>query len=150
MIRVVIDTNVFVSSFFSRKSPPFQVISLWRKGSFVLCLSSMIIDEYLAVLRRFNLEDKPEYEEFVSGLKDFPNIVFVSEPRKKVQISRDPHDNKFIDCAIHHKAKFVITGDKDLLSIKRYFEIQFLTPREFLDLMFSSHPARPPRHQILP
>jgi len=133
MIRVVIDTNVFVSSFFSKKSPPFQIIDLWRKGHFILCLSAEVLDEYLAILKRFKLEDKPEYEEFISGLKEFPNILFINDPRKKVQVSRDPHDNKFIDCAIHHKAKVVISGDKDLLTIGRYFEISFLTPRQFLD-----------------
>lgn len=133
MTRVVIDTNIFVSSFFSKKSPPFQIIDLWRHGKFILCLSSAILDEYLAVLKRFKLEGKPEYEEFISGLKEFPNILFVNEPRKRVQISRDPHDNKFIDCAIHHKAKIVISGDKDLLTIGRYFEITFLTARQFLD-----------------
>jgi len=66
-------------------------------------------------------------------LKEFPNVLFVHEPRKNVRISRDPFDDMFIGCALHLKASVVVSGDKDLLAIGRSFENSFLTPRQFLD-----------------
>lgn len=50
----VVDTNVFVSSFFGGN--PRKVIDLWKTGELTLCLSTPIVDEYVAVLRRLGLE----------------------------------------------------------------------------------------------
>ena len=49
-MRVVIDTNVLISSFFG--GSPKKVIDLWKAGDITLCLSRDIIDEYLDVLQR--------------------------------------------------------------------------------------------------
>jgi putative PIN family toxin of toxin-antitoxin system len=56
MLKVVIDTNVFISSFFG--GVPREIINLWKKGEIVLCLSQEIIEEYLEVLNRLGLKDK--------------------------------------------------------------------------------------------
>lgn len=53
----VVDTNVFVSSFFGGN--PRKVIDLWKTGELTLCLSTPIVDEYVAVLRRLGLEGEP-------------------------------------------------------------------------------------------
>ena len=53
-MRVVLDTNVFVSSFFGGN--PRAVIDLWKTGSLTLCLSQDILDEYIEVLRRLGLD----------------------------------------------------------------------------------------------
>jgi predicted nucleic acid-binding protein len=52
----------------------------------------------------------------------------------QVEICRDVDDNKFLELAIDAKAMFLITGDRDLLSLKSQIESQTLivTPREFL------------------
>ncbi len=49
MIRVVVDTNVFVSSFFGGN--PRKVMDLWKTGEVTLCLSKPIVGEYVEVLR---------------------------------------------------------------------------------------------------
>ncbi len=55
MIRVVIDTNVFISSFFG--GDPRKVIDLWKTGKIILCFSGKIIDEYVEVLRGLGLAE---------------------------------------------------------------------------------------------
>lgn len=50
MTRVVVDTNVFVSSFFGGN--PREVIDLWKTGRVTLCLSAPIVEEYMAVLKK--------------------------------------------------------------------------------------------------
>ena len=53
----------------------------------------------------------------------------------QVEICRDVNDNKFLELAIDAEAVFLITGDRDLLSLKTQVESQTLivTPREFLE-----------------
>ena len=53
MIKIVLDTNVFVSSFFGGN--PRRIVDLWKTGEVTLCLSKAIIDEYVEVLRRLGL-----------------------------------------------------------------------------------------------
>ena len=64
MTRVVIDTNVFVSSFFGGN--PRRIIDLWKTGKVILCLSRPIIEEYVDVLRRLGLQNEKELDELLS------------------------------------------------------------------------------------
>jgi len=64
MIRVVIDTNVFVSSFFGGN--PKRIIDLWKNEEIVLCLSKDVLDEYVDVLQRVGLKDEDEIEELLA------------------------------------------------------------------------------------
>jgi putative PIN family toxin of toxin-antitoxin system len=73
MIRVVIDTNVFVSSFFGGN--PKKIIDLWKNEEIVLCLSKYILDEYIDVLQRVGLRDENEIEELLSLFAKGFNIL---------------------------------------------------------------------------
>jgi len=57
-MRVVVDTNVFVSSFFG--GIPRKIVDLWKKGQIILCLSKPIVEEYVEVLRRLGLQNEIE------------------------------------------------------------------------------------------
>lgn len=72
-MKVVIDTNVFVSSFFGGN--PKKIIDLWKNGFIQLCLSQEILDEYIKVLIRFGLKDEKELEELLSLFKDNYNLL---------------------------------------------------------------------------
>ncbi len=132
MIRVVIDTNVFVSSFLSR-GMPWQVIRLWRDEKITLCLSGEIVDEYVAVLRRLLGEDAEEIRELLELFERGYQTVFAAHPPELSIVDSDPADDKFIACAVALDAEVIVTGDKDLLSIGRYFDIDILSPRAFFE-----------------
>lgn len=56
------------------------------------------------------------------------------KPRQKLKIVLDdPDDDKFINCALEGKAKWIISGDKHLLNLKTFKEIKIFSPREFLE-----------------
>jgi len=132
MLKIVIDTNVFVSSFFG--GVPREIIDLWKNGKVVLCLSQKIIEEYLEVLNRLGLEDKHEMENLTKLFAEGYNSIFTSKtPRLKV-VEDDPDDNKFIECAVALDSKFIISGDKYLKDIKKYVDIVILSPKEFINL----------------
>ncbi len=127
-MRVVIDTNVFVSSFFGGN--PRKIIDLWRKEKITLCLSRDILDEYFEVLRRIGLEDERELGELLALFSRGFNIAFTAKT-PGIDVVRDPDDNKFIECAVALKAEAIITGDKALEALKEYMG-RILTPPRFL------------------
>jgi putative PIN family toxin of toxin-antitoxin system len=64
-VKVVIDTNVFVSSLLNPTGSPRKVIDLWRFEKITLCLSKAILEEYFELLDRFRLTEKPMGEQFL-------------------------------------------------------------------------------------
>ena len=131
-MRVVIDTNIFVSSFFGGK--PRKIIDLWKEGKITLCLSKDILNEYIEVLHRIGLQDEVELEELLSLFTKSFNILFTTKtPRIKV-VKDDPDDDKFIECAVALKAEVIITGDKAIEVIEEYMDIKILTPQQFLKI----------------
>jgi len=132
-MKVVLDTNVFVSSFFGGN--PRRIIDLWKTGEMILCLTPPIIEEYTEVLRRLGLAAEPELEELLSLFARGTHALFsANTPNLKV-VRTDPADDKFIECAVSLKAECIVTGDKALRDIGTYMGIRVVSPREFLRLL---------------
>lgn len=129
MQKVVIDTNVFVSSFFGGN--PRKIIDLWKAGRVTLCLSKAIVSEYIEVLERLGLADGPEIEELLALLARHHTLFAGKTPHLSI-VNRDPDDNKFIECAVATKANCIISGDKDLTSIENYMGISIVTSARFI------------------
>lgn len=131
-MKVVIDTNIFVSSFFGGN--PKKVIDLWKNERITLCLSNAILDEYIDVLCRIGMKDEYEREELLSFFSRGFNILFTTKTPKIKIVKNDPADDKFIECAAALKADAVITDDREMLAIKEYIGIKILTPQQFLEI----------------
>ena len=129
-MKVVIDTNVFVSSFFGEN--PRKIIDLWKKEQITLCLSKDVLDEYIDVLQRVGLKDENEIDELLSLFAKGFNILFTTKTPKISTVKDDPDDDKFIECAVALKADVVIMGDKALEKIKESLGIKIFTPEQFL------------------
>ena len=131
-VRVVIDTNVFISSFFG--GIPKEIINLWKNGKLILCLSQNIVEEYIEVLNRLGLKDKKEIQKLTKLFAEGYNSIFTAKtPRIKV-VKDDQDDDKFLECAIALDSKIIISGDKHLKKIKKYIDIEIVSPRKFIDL----------------
>lgn len=131
-MKVVIDTNIFVSSFFGGN--PRKIIDLWKKEKITLCLSNTILDEYVDVLCRIGLKDEHELEELLALFSRGFNLLFTTKTQKIKIVKNDPDDDKFVECAVALKADAVITGDREVLAVKEYMGIKIVTPRQFLEI----------------
>jgi putative PIN family toxin of toxin-antitoxin system len=129
-MKVVIDTNVFVSSFFGGN--PRKIIDLWKREKMTLCLSKDVLDEYIDVLQRVGLKNENEIEELLSLFAKGFNILFTTKTPKIKAVKDDPDDDKFIECAVALKAEVIITGDRVLKAMGEYMGIKILTPQQFL------------------
>lgn len=137
MLKVVIDTNVFISSFFG--SVPREIINLWKNGKIILCLSQEIIEEYLEVLNRIGLKDQKEIMNLTKLFAEGYNSIFTAKTPTIAVVTDDPDDNKFLECAVALDSKFIISGDNHLTAIKKYIDIKILSPRKFIDFYNSKN-----------
>jgi predicted nucleic acid-binding protein len=62
--------------------------------------------------------------------------------RVRVEVSRDPDDDKFLEAAIEGRAQYVVTGDKDLLGLKTYRGVRFVAPAAFLTILRTREKVR--------
>lgn len=130
MRKVVVDTNVFISSFFG--GIPRQIIDCWKKGTITLCFSQPIIEEYIEVLNRLGLKNKNEVQNLTKLFAEGYNSIFTARTPDLEVVEDDPDDNKFIECAVALDCKIIISGDKHLQNIKKYFDIDIMSPNEFM------------------
>jgi putative PIN family toxin of toxin-antitoxin system len=131
VIKVVLDTNVFVSSFFV--GHPREIVNLWKTGEITLCLSKEILDEYVEVLGRLGLQNGKELGELLGLFARGFHVQFTAKTPDLRIVEEDPDDVKLIECAVALNAKVVISGAKALRAIEKYMGIQIVTPREFLE-----------------
>jgi len=130
-VRVVLDTNAVVSALlFTGISS--RLVALWQKGLITLLLSREILDEYLRVFSysKFKLSEEEIKELIQEEILPYAEVV---KPKRRLRVvQRDPSDDKFLECAVAGKARVIISGDKDLLSLGRYRQVRIQTPARFL------------------
>lgn len=129
-MRIVLDTNVFVSGvFFS--GPPYQILRAWQAGKIELAVSPEILDEYQRVGETLAEEHpilnlKPVLEYVIRDANVF------SAPPLPEAVCEDPDDDKFLACALASGSKMIVSGYKHLLKVSGYQGVEVLKPREFV------------------
>jgi putative PIN family toxin of toxin-antitoxin system len=104
-----------------------------KQDKFKLIISERLIEEILVVAENSEFGfTEYEKEEIRDLLKEKAEIV---ESTEKVSLCRDPKDNIVLECASAGMPDFIVTGDKDLLSIKEFNNIPIITPKEFIKLL---------------
>jgi len=130
-VKVVIDTNVFISGVFF-KGPPNQIIQAWSEGKIQVVISLDIFKEYSRVGEELSQQFPGiDLDPILNLLYQKSDLVSVTEFSEAV--CDDPDDDKFIACALSSKTKLIISGDKHLLKVSGYHGIQVLSPRKFVD-----------------
>lgn len=130
-MKIVLDTNVFYSGIFF-SGPPFQILQAWRDRKIQLLISPEIFDEYLRAGNKL-AEQFPniDIEPFINLVES--NAEFVHSANLPNPICSDPDDDKFIACALAGNAKIIVSGDKHLLKVSGYRQIEVISPRSFVD-----------------
>ena len=132
-MKIVIDSNVFVSSFFW-KGNPRKVFDRVIDGFDELYITDGILDEIKNVMSRkkFDIETN-EISDYLKIIEHFSQKIFHDD--KIENISRDMDDNKILKCGLESHADFIVTGDNDLLALKEYKSIKILNPAEYLKIV---------------
>ncbi len=132
-MRLVFDTNIIISAMLFEGSKPSKAFSVGIKQGVIL-FSSSTLSELEDVLWRKKFDPYISHEERKQFLSSFILHSTPVEINETVTECRDPKDNKFLELAVCGKADFIISGDKDLLILSPFRNIQILTPHNFINL----------------
>ena len=133
-LRVVIDTNVFISSILFRGRLEVLVQN-WKNGTFDFLLSKEVLNEYIRVLHYPKFEITPiEIKEIIDE-ELLPFITPVVTHANIKAVKKDPADDKFFSLAIDGKADVIVSGDVHVLSVKKYKTITVLSPTDFIEML---------------
>lgn len=130
-MRVVFDTNIYVSAFILPGSRAGLAILKVIDGADQLLMSKPILDELLGVLaRKFsrNADELARVAVFLSELAEFV------QPRRKMGVLADQPDNRILECAVAGKAEAILTGDKAMLELKAFEGIRMLSLKAYLGM----------------
>jgi len=130
MFRVVIDTNIYISAI-NFGGTPEVILRAAEQGVFSVFISPQIYAEIEKVLTKKFEFDKPVIDRIFRKINRFTRTV---SPKRSIKvISKDPADDRILECALAADAEFIVSGDSDLLDLKTYKGIAIITPRQFLD-----------------
>jgi len=130
MIRVVVDTNIFVSAIlFGGNSE--KILNLAEENKIKLITSEEILKELKEVLQKKFRFDKKMSEMAVSNIREISMVVY---PKRKLNVIKERDaDNRILECAIEGKADYIVSGDKQhILPLKKFQGIKILSPTQFL------------------
>jgi len=129
VLRVVVDTNVYISAIFWGGKPR-HVIDLGRDGKIQIFTSEDIEQEILdKLMTKFGLNS----EEAGRVMADFSTFTKPIRISSRINVVKDdPDDDKFIECAMECDAEFIISGDMHLLNMKKYEGIDIINGATFL------------------
>jgi len=128
-VRIIVDTNIFVSGLISRKGTPTKIIEAILEGTLIPVMSQATFAELQEVLHRPRLQIYFQRagitpESFLSQLKSI--VEWVEVKPTELQI-RDPKDQPFVDLATTSPSPaFIVTGDKDFEQ-QRYGEVPVIS-----------------------
>lgn len=128
-MRLVVDTNIFVSAALKESSWPGMVIrSLEASGG--LLKTAATEAEVIEVLQRPYFAQKlpPAYLDRVRRIFAAAELVAIVE---RIAACRDPTDDKFLELAVNGHADMIVAGDLDLLVLNPFRGIPIITPLAF-------------------
>ena len=132
MQKVVIDTNVIVSSLIQHGYPYLIIYNLYVNRQFELCVSDQLILEYYEVLAR------PKFQRFQDFL--LRAVLLLAEiemnaskyfPTIRIDLIKDADDNMILELADECKADFIITGNTTDFTFPSYKQTKIVTPKDY-------------------
>lgn len=131
-LRLVLDTNIVVSAALKPEGLQRTVLLLALTEPARLYISTPIFQEYRAVVARPELHIRKGLQQrFLRLIEKDSHFV---EPARRLEVTTDPHDNIFVECADAARADFLVTGN--IRHFPRYWKrTKIITSRELLSVV---------------
>src|SRR3989344_4746454 len=128
-MKIVFDTNIFISALILPGSSAEKAILKVIEGSDELIISHDIIDEVLTVLSNKFSRNREALSRAAVNLAEIGTIV---KPRECISVFQDEPDNRILECATAGKADAIVTGDKEMLKLGKYGGIRIISLKDYL------------------
>ncbi|MBM3128960.1 MAG: putative toxin-antitoxin system toxin component, PIN family [Chloroflexi bacterium] len=137
MLRAVVDTNILIRALIKPRGTVGPILTQLVANAYTLVYSQPLLDELVEKLALPRIRDKygldnQTIETTLALLALRGELV---QPTRAVKVCRDPDDNALIEAALAGSAEYVVTGDEDLLVLKRFETVRMVTPRVFLTVL---------------
>jgi putative PIN family toxin of toxin-antitoxin system len=130
-VRVVFDTNIFISAFATSGPQGQRAVDRITVGSDRLLISKPIIDEVLNVLKRKFEHESEDVARTAVLLAEMGEMLAT---KQRLRLLRDDPDNRILECAVAGHADLIVTGDRELLDLKQFEGIRIVSLRSYLDM----------------
>ena len=134
-MRLILDTNILLSALLAPLGAPAQLLDAWERKAFTLVASEALIAELRDVASRpfFRARLRASTAELLAvGLREFS--VFCRDLASG-PIAPDPKDSFLLALAEAGEAEFLVTGDKELLSLKQHKSTRIITAAAMIELL---------------
>lgn len=132
---VILDTNILVSALLSPMGAPAKLLDAWERKAFTLVSCDALIAEFRDVAGRpfFRQRLRASVAELLAaGLRDFS---FFCRDLPSGIVAPDPRDSFLLALADVSQSQFLVTGDKEILSLKRHKSTRIVTPSTMIDIL---------------
>jgi putative PIN family toxin of toxin-antitoxin system len=130
-MKIVLDANVVVAAFATRGLCE-SIVELCLDSHEIIVSEHLLDEIHRNLLKKIKLPKKGA-NQIIAFLRE--NSSIVRPTPLPSQSCRDPDDVPILGAALAAKADVIVTGDKDLLVLKRFKRIPILTPRQFSQLV---------------
>lgn len=134
--KVVIDTNVFISSLIGRYGYSYKIFDEFVfNGEIIPCFSFELLKEYQEVPLRIKFKRYKDFPKKAKQLSDaIKNFAVIVRPKEKINIIKDKSDNMLLEIGLEAKAGYIITGNTKDFTQSEYYEIKILSPKQFYEI----------------
>jgi putative PIN family toxin of toxin-antitoxin system len=135
MPRIVLDTNVLISALIKPGKPRALLLEI-AKGKFQLVLSRQILDEFARTVADPKISRYVDEEDIMRYMKVIGSAATIVSVKSRFRVvKQDPSDDIILRTAYDGKARYIVTGDEHLLSLKQYKRVKILTISEALEML---------------
>ncbi len=132
-MKLVLDTNIFISGILSPEGNAGKILEEWRKQSLDVISSEALLNEIKQTLQypkilKIIKWDMETLNQFIDLLYFFTTVVEIEGV--EAEVPKDKNDEKILATYIAGNADYIITGDQDLLALKDKYKI--ITPKDFV------------------
>jgi putative PIN family toxin of toxin-antitoxin system len=128
-VKVVFDTNIFISAFIIPGSQGERALLMARQRRFILCTSVAILTETAQKLRAKFDQDGQDIRKV---LRLISRIADVLKPGVRLKVLKDAPDNRILECAVEGRADLIVTGDRHLLKLRKFDGIVIVRLADFM------------------
>jgi uncharacterized protein len=136
-MRIILDTNILLSALLSSIGAPAKLLEAWEQKKFTLVVCPQLIEEFREVATRpFFRERLPAgiAELLAAGIRDFSYYCKDLPPNPPAPDAKDAY---LLALAEAGHADFLVTGDKELLSLKSYKSTRIITASAMVETLKS-------------
>lgn len=139
MLKVVIDSNIWISALLVAQGKSRELINLFDSGAFVVSYPAWLVDEIRKTACKPRLAIRIRPNDLLNLIALIEQQGILVEPADVVPVSRDPKDDVFLACAHASRSDYLVSGDEDLLVLDEYLGTKIVTVSQFLEILSNQY-----------